>query len=564
MSGNDANTKALCSDLSRKAAHSHLIREDYVEAERLYTQLLKLLENTSDMELVFVTLCNRSSVYLKLELPRKALSDATRAKEIYPDNQMGLIRIGDALRGLGREAEAIDMFRKASESIIHLDVSVELFKRMGSLFGGDEGSLRQETTPTPIVPKTSTKMNNESNANAILQRDMKSEIELSKGFELVNKNKLNDAIALFTSLIQRNKQLWAALLGRGTAWALVPNLVKAESDLTKCVECNPNYADAYKRRAQIYGALDRYDDAIEDYLTAERLMNLETSKSESSKSSNYDIATQLGILYQRKRHFRRARDNFKRAMEDMKGTDSDEKSKEDRKMLLFYRGVCENTLGNVERALVFYNEALKIDPTWHKVMSYMGQAYKDWGFFEESRQHFTAAIRNLPCTEYYIQMGQLNYLSGRIIAAKTHIVRAQEVFERALTQSPKDSTAMYMYALCLHGLGDLAGADRAYSRLLEVVPDHVGGFNRECCRYQVSKMDADIESFSMDVDISAHTKEGWCRKDPFRTLKSQHRQPVPTSTTEFSYVHSYAPTCEQMITSLAEMASSLGRRLQYT
>ena len=84
----------------------------------------------------------------------------------------------------------------------------------------------------------------------------------------VNNGLHHEAITYFGDMLRKQPELIAALLGRGTALALIGQYQAAEADFTKTILLQPKLADGYKRRSQVLGALGKSVEAIADLTMA--------------------------------------------------------------------------------------------------------------------------------------------------------------------------------------------------------------------------------------------------------------------------------------------------------
>ena len=146
----------------------------------------------------------------------------------------------------------------------------------------------------------------------------------------VNTGKLQDANAVFDALLKEQPNLLGALLGRGSAWALMASeasssavnssgpgastaekmareaYMRALKDFSLAITHHPNVADCYKRRGQVLCALGGHvnnEDAVTDMTCAIKL-DREQSGEDLSKRDP-DALQQRGQVYQRQKNYKR-------------------------------------------------------------------------------------------------------------------------------------------------------------------------------------------------------------------------------------------------------------------
>lgn len=124
------------------------------------------------------------------------------------------------------------------------------------------------------------------------------------GYLFVNTGRLEQALECFSQLIKilSPRIPLAALLGRGTAYALKGMLIEAVEDFSDAIKSDPKCADAWKRRGQARAAMGRDVEAIQDLAVAQ-----------SITPEDADILFQRGLVLYKQKNYRRALEDFKRA-----------------------------------------------------------------------------------------------------------------------------------------------------------------------------------------------------------------------------------------------------------
>ena len=88
---------------------------------------------------------------------------------------------------------------------------------------------------------------------------------LLQGIELSRQGKFEEAVALYSKVIELNPQNADAYNNRATANGFREDFVAAISDFTKAIELRPNFAVAYYSRATALGVTGRFDEALADF-----------------------------------------------------------------------------------------------------------------------------------------------------------------------------------------------------------------------------------------------------------------------------------------------------------
>ena len=139
----------------------------------------------------------------------------------------------------------------------------------------------------------------------------------------------------------------------------------------------------------------------------------------------------------------------------------------------------------------------------------MGQAYKEWGKYEDSYAAYSRALEldSNHCQSYYLR-AQSSFFAGLHLKA---IKDYQQVINRdaSLLESHQS------LGVTLHGIGRLSEALVEYSICQKISPGHVTWYNKEVALYYSSRYDEPISSFKLDDELDPYFKEAWCKRlDP--------------------------------------------------
>ncbi|MBI5644003.1 MAG: tetratricopeptide repeat protein [Deltaproteobacteria bacterium] len=90
----------------------------------------------------------------------------------------------------------------------------------------------------------------------------------NRGIALGQSNRIDEALADFSSAIKIKPNMIEAYYNRALAFSVIGRYNEAIEDLTAAIRLKPDYADAYHNRAVAYGNLADYPRAIEDFRRA--------------------------------------------------------------------------------------------------------------------------------------------------------------------------------------------------------------------------------------------------------------------------------------------------------
>jgi superkiller protein 3 len=115
------------------------------------------------------------------------------------------------------------------------------------------------------------------------------------GLALMNQQKLDEAIAIFTQAIQRDRNFVAAYNNLGLALAEQGKLNESGAVYMQGIQRNPNLAAPYTNVGDVLRKLDRIEEAISAYQLALNLPDMMGIPASSHTLAHYG----LGLLYQK-------------------------------------------------------------------------------------------------------------------------------------------------------------------------------------------------------------------------------------------------------------------------
>lgn len=101
----------------------------------------------------------------------------------------------------------------------------------------------------------------------------------------------------------------------GLAYSLAGDHEEAVNSFKKATELNPDYIEAYVNMAIIQNEQCKFEDAKESYETAARLETKEKGLSPQLKAKLAATYSQLGDLYYELQEYKKAKDEYRRAIE---------------------------------------------------------------------------------------------------------------------------------------------------------------------------------------------------------------------------------------------------------
>eukprot|EP00123_Amoebidium_parasiticum_P009401 comp19447_c0_seq1/m.22602 comp19447_c0_seq1/g.22602 ORF comp19447_c0_seq1/g.22602 comp19447_c0_seq1/m.22602 type:complete len:961 (-) comp19447_c0_seq1:504-3386(-) len=426
-------------------------------------------------------------------------------------------------------------------------------------FGSDQSAQQKDTgihlglaksssTQSQITPEASAEALAKVAAMGVVQNGVGRvdvDKKIAEGYMLVNSNRIAEAIRLFSDLLEKDKTLLAAYLGRGTGYAIINELQRADEDFTAAININRAYYDSWKRRGQVRAALGREKDAIADYLQATSLQ----------PALDYDTYHQLALVYHRQRNFKKALLYVAKATDIMDKTNVCEKEPQVGRQVWNVRGLCENSMGLCDIAVRSYERAASLDADNADLYAHMGQCMKDWGDYDRSLKYFTVAVEKTPTDKYYHQLAMLHYGVGAIDAARATLVKG-------LSYNGAAQESWCMRAVSEHGLGMFKAAMKSYDTLIKINPNHMGAYQCEVCLFWHHRLDLPVTDYSMDLDLSPLLKEGWCKKAPLSTIDVPRQPPYDPTVPDVDLTLP-PPYNMEAVGPLINMATRLGQRIQY-
>ena len=223
-------------------------------------------------------LLNRARAHFAMELNRRALKDCDACLALDERSMAAHLLKARVLRALGKEARAVKQAQLAlgiaaadptCDAALCADISALIGKRKSTpraaalAPAGSAPPIAAAAPPVPsraatraAPPVSRTKV---AAAAAAAASPGAGQDDVNRGFALVNTAQYAGAIAVFDAVVADARTgasiRAAALLGRGSAYAMSSALVEACADFEHVVALHPNLLDAWKRLGQVRAAL---------------------------------------------------------------------------------------------------------------------------------------------------------------------------------------------------------------------------------------------------------------------------------------------------------------------
>jgi len=380
----------------------------------------KAIEIDPNIPLIYA---NRANAYSNKRLFDEAVADYKKALEINPKDDKVYHDLGMVYVNKGDFDQAISYFNKSLEvnpavakigqfyndraiayfwkkeydkcwddvnKAIGLGYQVhpEFLKELKKTSGNEAGQ------DLPLVKEIKSSQGN--NSVSASNKTMDEYLESSK--EYFRRGNLSLAISDLTKAIEINPDYADAYNNRGFVYIQQGNLPQAISDFNKAIEINPNFADAYSNRGSVYGMQGNLTQAIFDYNKAIEInpnyaaayynrglfvgMQGNFTQSVSDFTKAIEINPNYAAAYNNRGFVYIKQGNLPQAISDLtKAIEINPKLAE----AYSNRGSVYGMQSNFTQAIFDYNKAIEINPNF-------ADAYLGRGFAYDKQSNFTQAI----------------------------------------------------------------------------------------------------------------------------------------------------------------------------
>jgi len=272
--------------------------------------------------------------------------------------------------------------------------------------------------------------------------DEQLEEQFKKAKELLTSGDYEGAIEIYTSLLEKNKREFEALVYRGAAYFHLMQYEQALQDFSRAAVLDPFSPLPYHNRASCKVKIGRAEDAIEDYT---RSIELEENYSDAYRNRGITYLKYLG-------RYQLALDDFQKLV-DLRANDSS---------AYFLRGTAYGKLGRFEEAIEDYVsalESLKNDPWLHYNAA---NCLLRMCRYSEAIDSYSKAI------ELRSDVALFYHNRGLAYAREGFLEEALEDYNRALALGPEDGKSLVIRGFLLWKRGDKEAAKRDWERAGEL------------------------------------------------------------------------------------------------
>ncbi|GJP72667.1 hypothetical protein CLOP_g3433 [Closterium sp. NIES-67] len=318
---------------------------------------------------------------------------------------------------------------------------------------------------------------------------------LALAVQQVNTGNFEQAVDMFGTMIKQGAMVPAALVGRGTAYALWGKLKTAIEDYSKAIEEEPRMTEAWRRRAQARMADGQAEAAVEDL---NHVVELEPDN--------------LQAYNERAMAHMRAKASWD-AVRDIKYVLQEDPSNAFARIHL---GQAYLSGGDCDLAVGAFQEALEGDRNNKEVWLQLAQSQRELGHVGDAEKSYLKAFRIDP----------RHPQAYRVYSAFKHALgdhrTALAVARQGLQLVPDDLDMRYIEASSVHALGLFSEAVQLYDRILGLnfPPDEdrtkqfQSFYQRELTCYVAMRRHRPLSALKIDDELSPHFKEGWSKRMP--------------------------------------------------
>ena len=305
-------------------------------------------------------------------------------------------------------------------------------------------------------------------------RDLGKAIELNPGNALFYNNQgvVYERSWRMQGELERARELW--------------RLQKAVQSLNKAIAMDPEYARAYYNRAGTYYDRQQWDRALDDLDKA-----IETEPLAGFYFVRADTHSNLG-------HYGQADEDYSKAIELSRDATTQARSLYNRALLRYYH------LGEHEKGLADFTQAIKLDPGFAMAYRARGAVYREQERWEEAARDYSKAIELEPGNagaysgrgDVYTQLGKLEealqdynkaielklddfgaYLRrGNAYYRLEQFAKALPDFSKAIELEPNDAGAYVGRGSAYTRLGQFEKAFQNYNKAIELEPGNAGAY----------------------------------------------------------------------------------------
>ena len=315
----------------------------------------------------------------------------------------------------------------------------------------------------------------------------------SRGVELAEQGRIDQAISEFTKCIKDNPRYGTAYYNRGTAYARTGQFDLAIADFTKFIEMEVAYPSlvfrVFHNRGVAYTQKGQYEQALADFNQVLKM-----------NSHSYDDTDMVGG-----------------GRGGMPGRLQTEQTKPQNADNYYMRGVVYLKQGQIDRAIADFDKAVAGDPNFAKAYCNRGVAYAMQGQFDRALPDLNKALSLNP------KYSKARYMRGLVYSQQKRYDLALADFNKALEINAGNDKALYFRGILYFSQGrhDLALAD--FHQALKINPRYANAYyNRGVAYYNKSLYDKAIGDFNKSLELDPKLADAYFNKA--LALEASNRQ----------------------------------------
>jgi len=251
-------------------------------------------------------------------------------------------------------------------------------------------------------------------------------------------------------------------------------------DYNNAIRLNPNSAETYSKRGNIYSRLKKYDEAMEDHNKAIEL-----------NPKNAGAYNNRGVVYNALKEYEKAMEDYNKAIE-LYSNSAD---------IYNNRGNIYSGLKKYDEAIEDYNKAIGLNPKFSMAYSNRGNVYSILKENEKAITDYNKAIElNPDYAEAYNNR-------GNIYSRLKKYDEAMEDYNKAIELNPVYASAYNNRGIIYSRLKKYDEAMEDFNKAIEFDPKHSGAYNARGNIYRISKdYEKAIADFEKSIELDSNNK----------------------------------------------------------
>ena len=204
---------------------------------------------------------------------------------------------------------------------------------------------------------------------------------LDKALELHKKGKIEEAIDLYSQLVEKNNDNSQILFLIGTAYIQIKKIKEGINYLKKSLALKPDNASAHSNLGNAFKYLKHYDEAISCY-----------NKAIQINPNHADSFSNRGIVFLEMRRLDEALENFNDAI----------KINPNHLFAHSNKGIALKDLNRYDEAIASYDKAIQINPNFEEPYNNKGNVFKNLKQYDEALKNYEKVMQLNPNYDYIL------------------------------------------------------------------------------------------------------------------------------------------------------------------